>query len=180
MICPKCKKEIKDNSIFCEYCGYKCNKTDENISLPIIGLICLLCIMLPISICLTNINSEKASKNSSEIEKITKEQEPVKEEFPVQKNNTSSNTTPSLNKITVISKGFGYTQYGEAGVVGKIKNNNSQALYIRADIDLLDSYGNVIGDTYTYQQVEPNSIWNFEAPTFGINASDFNIHLSID
>lgn len=87
---------------------------------------------------------------------------------------------PSLDKIVLISKGFGYTQYGEAGVVGKIKNNNDKALYIRADIDLLDSYGNKIGDTYTYQEVQPYSIWNFEAPTFGVLASDMKIYLSID
>lgn len=29
MYCKKCKKEVKDNSIYCGYCGYKFNKTNS-------------------------------------------------------------------------------------------------------------------------------------------------------
>ena len=85
-----------------------------------------------------------------------------------------------LNNVVIIRQGFGYTQYGEKAVVGKIKNKNSFSVQVRVDIDLKDSRGNVVGTTYTYDNIAPNSVWNFEAPTFNIPTSSTDINLTVD
>lgn len=85
-----------------------------------------------------------------------------------------------LNNVVILSQYFGYSQYGEKAVIGKIKNNNSFPVQVRADIDLKDYNGNIIGTTYTYDRIEPYSVWNFEAPTFGVSANHTFIHLTID
>lgn len=114
---------------------------------------------------------EKAEKELARQQAIKEEQERKKAELEKKK---------MLDKIVILSQYFGYSQYGEKAVVGKIKNNNSFAVQVRADIDLKDSYGNIVGSTYTYDKVAPYSIWNFEAPTFGIRADHTHINLTID
>lgn len=89
-------------------------------------------------------------------------------------------TQRMLNNVVIIRQGFGYTQYGEKAVVGKIKNKNSFSVQVRVDIDLKDSRGNVVGTTYTYDNIAPNSVWNFEAPTFNIPTSSTDINLTVD
>ena len=181
MLCPNCHKEVKQNTNFCEYCGFKFRKLEENFkkdkekSIKKIVLISLIFISLIFIIIINLTNNSKQKLNATQEKQIQQ----LEQNKSVASPQVTTNK-PSLDKIVLISKGFGYTQYGEAGVVGKIKNNNDKALYIRADIDLVYSYGNKIGDTYTYQEVQPYSIWNFEAPTFGVLASDMKIYLSID
>jgi len=113
---------------------------------------------------------DEEEKRKQEIARKKAEQERLREE----------RNKPNVNNLIIISQGFGYSQYGEKAVVGKIKNNNSKEVFARADIDLLDSYGNIVGDTYTYDRIPAYGIWNFEAPTFGAYASKMRIHLSID
>lgn len=81
-------------------------------------------------------------------------------------------------KVKILSKKFGYSQYGEKAVVGQIKNGSNEDLWIRADIKLYDG-DEFAGDTYTYEYVDGGSIWNFEAPTFGVRANTIKIDLSI-
>ena len=89
-------------------------------------------------------------------------------------------TQKMLNNVVILSQYFGYSQYGEKAIVGKIKNNNSFPVQVRADIDLKDYNGNIVGTTYTYDRIAPYSVWNFEAPTFGVSANHTFIHLTID
>ncbi len=127
---------------------------------------------------------EKECKRLDEIEYKKAEQERIKAEQEREKERKRQEeieaNKPSINKLVILSKGFGYSEYGEASVIGKIKNNNKQAVWARADIDLLDSQGNITGNTYTYQQVGAGEIWNFTAPTFGTYATNMKINLSIE
>jgi len=132
----------------------------------------------------SNVNlKNKIANTEKEIKKLDEQERKVwqlAQKKKEQERRIAEANKPSVNKLTVLSKGFGYTQYGEKGVVGKIKNNNKREIWIRADIDLLDSAGNITGTTYTYQLVKPNEIWNFEAPTFGVYATNMKLNLSID
>lgn len=194
MFCPNCHKEVDEDVNFCKYCGFKFRKFEENLSQDkswklFIGAIC---IVLFILIFLIVANGDNDSNMQSSLTDKTQVEDTVSQDIKPAETQTSvsesmvttttpqTNNRPSLSKVSLISKGFGYTQFGEPAVVGQVKNNNNQAVYIRADIDLLDSYGNIVGDTYTYQNVQPHSVWNFEASTFGITASNMDVHLSID
>ena len=124
------------------------------------------------------INEVKAIiEKQQEIERIEQEKKELEEK---KRQAEIEANKPSVDKLVILSKGFGYSQYVEASVKGKIKNNNKQTLFIRADIDLLDSQGNITGTTYTYEKIGAGKIWNFIAPTFGAYATDMDIHLSID
>lgn len=137
---------------------------------------------------MNNYKSAKQYKNINEInEKIKntnfKIEEKKQQEILEQKRKEREEkiqTQRMLNNVVIIRQGFGYTQYGEKAVVGKIKNKNSFSVQVRADIDLKDSRGNVVGTTYTYDNIAPNSVWNFEAPTFNIPASYTYINLTVD
>lgn len=121
---------------------------------------------------------DKKIKNAEvqiEKERIRVEQERIKAE-----REERLKTQRMLDNVVILNQRFGYTQYGEKAVVGKIKNKNSFSVQVRADIDLKDSRGNVIGTTYTYDKIAPNSVWNFEAPTFNVNASNMYLNLTID
>ncbi len=195
MFCPNCHKEVDKDVNFCKYCGFKFRKFEENLSQDknwnLHLFIGVTCIVLFIVMALFAISNDSRSKTQDFVAEQTRvENTEVKDIKPAQTQTSTSTSSqvkttqntgsPSLSKVSLISKGFGYTQFGEPAVVGQVKNNNNQAVYIRADIDLLDSYGNIVGDTYTYQNVQPHSVWNFEAPTFGITASNMDVHLSID
>ena len=122
---------------------------------------------------------EKAKKLKLQQEELKRKQEEVarlkaekEEKLKIQR---------MLDNVVILSQYFGYTQYGEYGVVGKIKNNNSFLVQVRADIDLKDYNGNVIDTTYTYDRIAPHSIWNFEAPIFGnVTPNHSYIHLTIE
>ena len=123
------------------------------------------------------INKEK--ERLAEIERKKAEQERIKAE---QERIRLEKLKPSVNKLQVIYKKFGYTKYGEFGVVGQIKNNNPKEVFARADIDLLDYEGDVVGDTYTYDKIPAYGTWNFEAPIFSdtVGAEQIKIKLSIE
>lgn len=123
------------------------------------------------------INKEK--ERLAEIERKKAEQERIKAE---QERIRLEKLKPSVNKLQVIYKKFGYTKYGECGVVGQIKNNNPKEVFVRADIDLLDYEGDVVGDTYTYDKIPAYGTWNFEAPIFSdtVGAEQIRINLSIE
>ena len=122
---------------------------------------------------------EKAKKLKQQQEELKRKQEEAirlkaekEEKLKIQR---------MLDNVVILSQYFGYTQYGEYGVIGKIKNNNSFPVQVRADIDLKDYNGNIIDATYTYDRIAPHSIWNFEAPIFGdIKPKHSYINLTIE
>ena len=126
---------------------------------------------------------EATCKKLDEIERKRAEQERLKAEQERKRAEQEEKlkTQRMLNNVVILSQYFGYTKYGEYGVVGKIKNNNSFPVQVRADIDLKDYNGNVIDATYTYDRIAPYSIWNFEAPIFGNVAPHHSyMHLTIE
>lgn len=118
---------------------------------------------------------EEEIRKANELKKKQAEQAKLKAE-----REEKLKTQRMLNNVVILSQRFGYTQYGEEGVVGKIKNNNAFTVQVRADIDLKDSRGNIVGTTYTYDRIAPNSVWNFEAPTFGVSAHHTYLNLTIE
>ncbi len=118
---------------------------------------------------------DEEKRKKEELERKKAEQERLKAE-----REEKLKTQRMLNNVVILSQGFGYTQFGEKAVVGRIKNNNPFSVQVRADIDLKDSRGNIVGTTYTYDRVSPYSVWHFEAPTFGVYANHTFINLTIE
>ena len=50
MYCPKCKRLIEDNSIYCEYCGHKIKKSKWPLIAALIGAAIIILIVLIVSI----------------------------------------------------------------------------------------------------------------------------------
>lgn len=124
---------------------------------------------------------ERIKKEQEEKERIAKEEAKKQELARIQKEKEEKiKTQKMLDNVAILSQRFGYSQYGEKAIVGKIKNNNSFSVQVRIDIDIEDSSGSVVNAAYTYDTMPPKSIWKFEAPIFGPSGSNFVSSLTID
>lgn len=124
---------------------------------------------------------ERIKKEQEEKERIAKEEAKKQELARVQKEKEEKiKTQKMLDNVAILSQRFGYSQYGEKAIVGKIKNNNSFSVEVRIDIDIKNSSGGVVNAAYTYDTMPPKSIWKFEAPIFGPSGSNFTSNLTID
>jgi hypothetical protein len=127
----------------------------------------------------SNANQDLKNKIALTQKAIEKQKEEIKQAKLKAEREEKLKTQKMINNVVILSQEFGYTQYGEEGVVGRIKNKNSFPIDIRADIDLKDSRGNIVGTTYTYDRIAPNSVWNFEAPFLHLSAQPNHMYLNL-
>ena len=191
MFCPKCGKEIDNNSNYCKYCGAvlleecSADATDKTESssaeavtsskkrkkflIPVFLLILVICVAIPISYAVISMNNESkvASKTSSE---------------PATSSSYSSSYS-GLNGSSYSSSGMSHSTYcllymkvsnvnvthngNYAYVTGTILNKGTYKIrYVKVKAVCKDKYGSIVDTDWTYavdsSWLEPGESKKFE------------------
>lgn len=174
--CPKCNKEYDNKLAFCKICGTKLeekDKIDESVKSEgtkepkepdlvhfVVGLLLVMFVFL-FFIC-----SSSDSSTSNTYESSSQSSEEAVEQ-PVYK--------PDLE---ILNSRFTTNEWGMRYIVGIIKNNSSYSKDIMLDINLYDSNGNQLGNTFaSTSNLAPDTKWKFKAVVPYQGATDYNISI---
>ncbi len=174
--CPKCNKEYDNKLAFCKICGTKLeekDKIDESVKsegtkepkVPdlvhfVVGLLLVMFVFLFFICSSSDSSTSNTYESSSQSSKEAVEQ-------PVYK--------PDLE---ILNSRFTTDEWGMRYIVGIIKNNSSYSKDIMLDINLYDSNGNQLGNTFvSTSNLAPDTKWKFKAVVPYQGATDYNISI---
>lgn len=163
MNCPSCNEEILSNSRYCPKCGVDINKLKKSEKkTPIMGVLFVV-IAFILLLLIGSIISSSEYEDYTTTDYTDAAQTAVEE--PVYK--------PDLE---VLNSKMEYGEYVNC-VKGTVINNSSETKsLVQIFINLYDSHGNQVGDTYdNISNLAPNTKWKFEAPILEDNVSRYEI-----
>lgn len=150
----------------------------ETIAMKILCFAVIFFFLFPVFVVMTQKNDINNTSNT--IKTNSDKQQKATVASAINTNEIVDNFAQKIDKVHVVSKKYGYTRFGEEAVVGEVKNDNDVSVEARVDIKLLDKNNNVVGDTYTYDTILPNSTWYFEAPIFGKKGAVIDVLLTVE
>ncbi len=164
MNCPSCNEKIEDDSKYCPKCGADIGKLlkKENDNIRIVTTMIVFVVFILLLFFVGFISS--VEQESSTTNDYTDMSQPTVQEAVYK---------PDLE---VLNSKMEYCEWGKS-VKGTVINNSSETKsLVQIFINLYDSQGNQVGDTYdNISNLAPNTKWKFEAPILEDNVSRYEI-----
>lgn len=163
--CKNCGYKSNNDAKFCIKCGCKLNESInfdyKNEDSLWSNIITILIVLLACFICFWLIH------NGSQIDNIVKNTatKTQKTHNKFSPSNKIKNLPPKENLEVINTSVCAVDQFGTMGVCGIIKNNSSRTyIYAQVDINLYDSYGNLIATAMdNINNIPSGGTWKFMA-----------------